>query len=166
MSRAFVKEPDGDQVPDDQPEIPISPHPNYVTHTGLQQLQDKRANLLQKKEMLEIDKENISNKMSLAQIERELRYLNARINSAILVNIDAIDKNIIAFGASVQVIDDKNKTYKVTIVGEDEADFEENKISWISPLAKVLIGKNKGDKAIWKRPIGDLNVEVQEIRYK
>ena len=165
MSRAFVKEPDGDQVRDDQPELPISQHANYVTPFGLQQLKDKRDALLAKKAELDGDAETISTKMALAQIERELRYYEARVQSAILVSDARRDKDSVAIGATVTAVDAGDKTYRFTIVGEDEAAIEEGKISWVSPLARVLIGKKLGDTVLWKRPIGDLSVEIVEIIY-
>jgi len=165
MSRAFTKEPDGDQVQDDQPELRISQHPNYVTARGLQQLRDKRDSLLEKKRVLDNDEDNMSNKAALAQIERELRYYTARVNSAILVDNNLQDKNIVAIRATVKIIDENNEVQQFTIVGEDEADIDENKISWISPLAKVLLGKKTGDTVLWKRPSGDLSVRIDEIIY-
>jgi transcription elongation GreA/GreB family factor len=165
MSRAFVKEPDGDQVHDDLPELRISEHPNYVTATGLQQLRDKRGGLLEKKRLLSNDEDNMSNKAALAQIERELRYVNARVNSAILVDPSLQDKSIVAIRATVKIIDNNDDIHRFTIVGEDEADIGEDKISWISPLAKVLLGKKVGDTVQWKRPSGDLFVKIDEIVY-
>lgn len=165
MSRAFTKEPDGDQVPDDQPELPISQHPNYVTATGLQQLKDKRDSLLEKKRALGKDEDSMSKKAALAQVERELRYFNARVNSAILVDSDLQDKNIVAIRATVKIIDENNEAFQFTIVGEDEADIDDDKISWTSPLATVLLGKKVGDTVQWKRPSGDLLVKIDEIIY-
>ncbi len=165
MSRAFVKEPDGDQVHDDQPELPISKHANYVTTNGLQQLKDKRNALLKKKGELGGDEDSMSTKIVLAQIERELRYYKARIQNAIVVSTRRLDKESVALGATVTAIDENNKTHRFTIVGEDEAVINEGKISWVSPLASVLMGKKIGDRVIWKRPIGDLSVEIVEIIY-
>jgi len=58
------------------------------------------------------------------------------------------------------------QVHQFTIVGEDEADIDENKISWISPLARVLLGKKAGDTVQWKRPSGDLSVRIDEIVYQ
>ena len=165
MSRAFVKEPDGDQVHDDQPELPISKHANYVTPYGLQQLKEKRDALLKKKEALGGDEDDIATKLVLAQLERALRYYQARIQSAIVVRTERLDKDRVAIGATVTAVDSTGKKHRFTIVGEDEAAIDEGKISWVSPLAKVLIGKKVGERVIWKRPIGDLSVEILEIRY-
>ena len=165
MSRAFTKEPEGDQVHDDQPELPISKHANYVTTNGLQQLKDTREALLKKKRALVGDEESMSTKIVLAQIERELRYYKVRIQRAIVVSTRRLDKDRVAIGATVTAIDENNKKYRFTIVGEDEAAIEEGKISWVSPLASVLMGKKMGDRVLWRRPVGDLSVEIVEITY-
>ncbi len=165
MSRAFTKEPEGDQVHDNQPELPISKHANYVTTNGLQQLKDTREALLKKKGELVGDEESMSTKIVLAQIERELRYYKVRIQGAIVVSTRRLDKNNVAIGATVTAIDENDKKYRFTIVGEDEAAIEEGKISWVSPLASVLMGKKMGDRVLWRRPVGDLSVEIVEIIY-
>jgi transcription elongation GreA/GreB family factor len=50
-------------------------------------------------------------------------------------------------------------------VGEDEAEPTKHRISWLSPLAKALLGQKVGDTAVWKRPVGDLSVEIEKIEY-
>ena len=59
--------------------------------------------------------------------------------------------------------DDQERRF--TIVGEDEADPSAGKISWVSPLARVLVGASVGDTVVWKRPAGDKNLEITKIRY-
>lgn len=164
MSRAFVKEPDGDQVSDDQPEWPISEHTNFVTSIGLQQLQVRRDDLLKQQDVLTRDDDSMSAKVELVQIGRELRYLIARITTAKIVLIPQ-DQNIVKIGASVQFIDEENNEYQFQIVGEDEADIKQGKISWISPLASALIDKEIGDEVLWKRPSGDLYIEIVAVHY-
>ena len=165
MSRAFVKEPDGDQVIDDQPEWPISTHTNYVTSCGLQQLKDKRVELLKHQDELTAAKDTMSNKVSLYQVGRELRYFTARIANAQLIPGVAQDDDVVSIGSTVKIIDENDNTYEFTIVGEDEADIKLAKISWVSPLARALLGRGLGDAVIWKRPMGDLNVEIDEINH-
>ena len=165
MSRAFVKEPDGDQVADDQPEWPISPHTNYVTAYGLNQLKNRLDTVLKHINELRLDKENMGSKIDLPQQERELRYLNARVDSAKLINITNINQAIVSIGATVKVIDEDDMCYEFTIVGEDEADIKSGKISWVSPLAKALLDHDLGDSVVWKRPMGDLHIEIDEIIY-
>ena len=84
MSRAFVKEPDGDEVADDLPERKISSHPNYVTPRGQQLLQEQLQHAEAERQRLQ-GKEDMSAKQALALIKRDLRYLRQRVTQAILV---------------------------------------------------------------------------------
>jgi transcription elongation GreA/GreB family factor len=159
MSRAFVKEPDGEQ-PEDLPELPLSPHPNYVTLQGLAQLRERLSRVQQHLTALPEDA-----RQEHAQAAREQRWLQARIGSARLVAEGAQASGQVAIGATVRISDDDARSYTYRIVGEDEADPERGLVSWVSPLARALIGAKVGDVVTWKRPAGDLEVEVREIRY-
>tara|TARA_R110002050_G_scaffold71891_3_gene154762 strand:+ start:160980 stop:161480 length:501 start_codon:yes stop_codon:yes gene_type:complete len=163
MSRAFVKEPDGDQVSDDQPEWPISTQTNYVTAIGLEQLNRRRDQLLKEQGALTDKLDDMAAKVSLNQLGRELRYLNARLASAQLIRQNNPTSHIVSIGSTVTVLDEYETHYTFTIVGEDEADIKVAKISWVSPLAHALLDKHLGDVVIWKRPMGDLDVEIIEI---
>lgn len=163
MSQAFVKEPDGDAVADDQPELPISPHANYVTPKGLAQLKERLAVLLEKRR--DLDGDVLLNKLTLSQAGREIRYYEARIRQTILVDPAMQPPEQVAFGAEVTVEDEDGmrKTYR--IVGEDEADPDLGKVSWVSPLAKALFDARVGDLVIWERPTGEVELEIVSIIY-
>ncbi|MCH8262433.1 MAG: GreA/GreB family elongation factor, partial [Proteobacteria bacterium] len=72
----------------------------------------------------------------------------------------------IRFGATVKLVDENDQQYIFTIVGEDEAEPDEGFISWISPLARALVGKKIDDVVIWERPAGNLELEILEFIYK
>ena len=163
MSRAFVKENDLEYA--DVPERPQSEHPNYVTPTGLAQLQDEAAQLEEERLRLSPLKEDPIVRQQMAVIERDLRYVQGRLECAIPVNPAEQQQDVILFGAIVEVEDEEGATHVFEIVGEDEADIHNNKVSWVSPLARALIGQKVGDSVIWKRPAGDLALEVTDIRY-
>lgn len=168
MSRAFVKELDGDQADDELPELPQSPHTNYVTPNGLAQLKTRLSDLQQKHAVLKTLKESsddMSAKLELPQVDREIRYVDERIKRAVLVNVAEQSTDKVAFGASVTVIDENDNTQLFTIVGEDEADVKNHKVSWVSPIAKALLGKQINEMAIWQRPIGNLELEIIAIEY-
>lgn len=139
MSRAFVKEPDGDQISDDQPEWPISTHVNYVTAVGLEQLNNRREQLLKEQQTLTDDLDNMSAKVSLNQIGRELRYLNARLATAQLIRQTDPESHIVSIGSTETMIDEHDTSHKFTIVGEEEADIKVGKISWILLLASASL---------------------------
>ena len=163
MSQAFVKEPDGDAVADDQPELPISRHANYVTAGGLALLKESLAALIDKRR--DLDGDDLVNKLPLSQIGREIRYYEARIIQAILVDPDQQPPGAVAFGAEVTVEDEDGEAKTYRIVGEDEADPAEGKVSWVSPLAKALIDARAGDLVIWERPTGEVELEIISIAY-
>lgn len=162
MSRAFTKETDGDR-PDDLPELPVSPHPNYVTAQGLAQL---RARLGQAEQHLAgIDKDAEGARQDRDYIARDIRWLQARIANAILVAGEQGKPERVGFGTRVELADTEGQRTHYRIVGEDEADPEHGLISWVSPLARALLGARVGDSVLWKRPAGDLEVEVLEIDF-
>lgn len=167
MSRAFVKEPDGDAVVDDTPELPVSPHPNHVTPKGLTALRDELDGLSKKRQTLKDDHdgESMASKLEVAAIERRQRYLAQRIDSAIEHDPQSADPNNIGFGATVDVEAEDGEHYTFSIVGEDEADPARQLISWTSPLAGNLFQKECGDEVRWVRPRGDIMLYVTAIRY-
>jgi transcription elongation GreA/GreB family factor len=65
----------------------------------------------------------------------------------------------------VECVDDNDEKHKFRIVGEDEADPKQGRISWVSPLAKALNGASVGDTVTWKRPTGDLGLEIRSLKY-
>ncbi|HUA50721.1 MAG TPA: GreA/GreB family elongation factor [Candidatus Sulfotelmatobacter sp.] len=164
MSRAFVKEnedgPSGDQLPD----LPISPHPNYVTASGLRKLEARRAAFKEERAKLDAGGGDLTQASHIARLEQEIRYLDARIASAIPVDLKAIDRGEVHVGARVTVQDGQGATHHYDIVGEDEADAD-GLISWVSPLAKALMGARVDDHVVWKRPRGDVELDIIEIAY-
>lgn len=163
MSRGFVKEDDLEHAGTDLPERPLSPHPNYVTPNGLKQLEQQASLLEQERVPLAQRKEDPVAQQRLAMIDRDLRYLHARLESAIPVKSEDQATNTVLFGATVEVEDENGHSHTFSIVGEDEADIATNKVSWVSPLAKALIGQKIGDSVVWHRPVGDLELEIITI---
>ena len=165
MSRAFVKEQDDKPAIDELPERPQSPHPNYVTPKGYAQLQERCQTLLKQRSALAADVDNPLTAQQLKQVERDLRYFQARLERAIVVDPTTQPAGEVHFGARVNVQDENGEAHEFTIVGEDEADAAKGKVSWDSPLAHAMIGARVGDNVVWKRPAGDLGLEVIAIRY-
>lgn len=165
MSRGFVKEDDLEHAGTDQPERPISPHPNYVTPTGLQQLEQQASTLDKERLSLVSQKDLPSAKQRLAVIDRELRYLASRLEQAIIVEPDNQDKTTVLFGATVIVENEDGEQLQFHIVGEDEADIAQQKVSYVSPIAKALITRKVNDVVVWNRPAGMVELEIIEIIY-
>ena len=168
MSRAFTKESDdaGTELPDRA----LSEYPNYVTPYGLQQLKAQLDAAEKERSLLLANQEDILDldplaKQKIAMLERDMRYLSARQVSAIVTNSASQSTELVLFGATVSVEDGEGNQHEFSIVGEDEANIAANKVSWISPLAKALIGHKIGESVIWQRPAGNLNLEIVAIHY-
>lgn len=159
MSRAFVKEGTGELEP--LPDLPISAHPNYVTPRGLAAL---KARLLARQADLTALKARAErlDRLPEAAAERDIRYIEARLRSAILVEATTQPVTEVQFGCRV-VVDAEGQEQVFEIVGEDEADAALGRIAPQSPLARALIGAEVGDSVLWRRPSGALELEVLEI---
>ena len=100
-------------------------------------------------------------------IEGRIKELEAKLSNLQIIDVTAIDaKGKIVFGSTVELIDEgsgEEICYK--IVGEDEADIKQGLISFTSPIARALIGKNEGDEISFSAPGGEKQYEVIEIRY-
>ena len=164
MSRAFVKEENEALTDEALPERPVSSVPNYVTPAGLDRLRAKVDELHAEHGRLKRAAEDFD-RPKLSQIERDLRYYQAKLDSAIPVNVATQPRDEVRFGASVKTEDESGTAHTFTLVGEDEADVVHGKVSWHSPLATALIGARIGDTVTWRRPVGDTTLEVIDIRY-
>jgi transcription elongation factor GreB len=163
MSRAFVKDAE-ESVGDRLPDIPLSEHPNYVTPRGLAQLRARLIALREHRDALRAAADTLPQQSELAALERELRWLNARVGSAIEVDLSQQPRDRVAFGALVTV-DSEEGEARYRIVGEDEADVEHGLVSYVSPLAVALLAARIGEEVVWQRPAGNLTVEVVGIDY-
>ena len=164
MSRAFIKENDLEHAGIDIPERPVSLETNYVTPIGLKNLKSSLDNLDKELQSF-ISNEDVINKQKKMRTERDIRYYLSRIQSAILVDPLFQNKNIILFSANIEILSAGNKKYQFEIVGEDEANIKENKISYVSPLAKLLIGSQINDEVIWNKPSGNEILTITNIYY-
>ena len=153
MSRGFVKEGDQEEVPMILPRafLPFGVT-NYVTPEGLRLLQDEMESL--KEEWTAAG----SNYVTKNYLDAKMRLLSERISSAVVVDTTKANPDVVSFGMYVRYND---KT--IRIVGVDEADASKGLISFISPIAKSLIGKKKGDKFEIKVPRGTETIEIQEV---
>ena len=170
MSRGFVKEDDLEHAGTDVPERSISTQPNYVTANGYHLL-EKQANALElQRKTLSAKKDDQQAQQQLAIVNRDLRYLAARLESAQVVKPVATKtdatSNQVLFGATVTVEDEQGDRHTYDIVGEDEADIKVGKVSWTSPLAKALIGQKVGESVVWARPAGNTVLEIIDTKYQ
>lgn len=166
MSRAFVKDGVENAGSEELPERPQSPHPNYVTARGLRLLEQKLDALLAERSRLHDQAgSDLMDEEELKTVERDLRYVQERIDRAIEIDLSSQPHDRVAFGARVAAVDEDDVEMRFTIVGEDEADPDAGLISWVSPLAQALGGAAVGDTVVWKRPSGDRELEIVKIEY-
>ncbi len=145
MSVAFTKEESAETASETQlPDRPISPHPNLVTATGLKELERQLQDAREAYETAQTT-EDVNERRRLSAIPfRDLRYFSERVRTARLVP-DPASSDVVAFGSKVTFsrADGRVQTYR--IVGEDEADPKAGSISFVSPVARSLLGKAVGD---------------------
>jgi transcription elongation factor GreB len=166
MSRAFVKESHDDLVAGELPERPLPAHPNYVTPRGLELLQARVRELNEQHDHCKRHAEDDSQaKQKLREVERDLRYFRAQLERAEVVDASGESHEQVHFGAVVKLIDEGGQEHEFSIVGDDEADVAAGKVSWASPLARALIGAKVGDTVVWRRPAGETQVELVDVRY-
>jgi transcription elongation GreA/GreB family factor len=154
MSRAFVKEPDGQDAFEELPERPVSPHPNLVTTEGLARIEAEVARLQQEHAAAQA----ANDRSALARSARDLRYWNARRATAEVVSPPS-DSTQVHFGSTVSIVRDDGRRQTFRIVGEDEADPAQGTLSHASPLARALFGKKIGDAV----RAGQSDAEIVEI---
>lgn len=150
MSRAFIKE-DGPEQPEDIPEKPISAHPNYVTRRGLRLLEVEEKRLVAEFAALPPGKSDEKIRARKLRLERDLRYVRARLETAIPVD-PAPGVLEIRFGARVVLRGDDGRERALRIVGEDEASEGGEFAPWPAPFVSAMIGLRAGQDFVWENP--------------
>jgi transcription elongation factor GreB len=182
MSKAFTKETDSDadDRDDDQADALPANIKNYVTPAGQAALQAELRQLRQdeRPKLVEIvswaasngdrseNADYIYGKKRLREIDRRLRYLTKRLESAVVVDPkqqQALKQ--VFFGATVTYVREDDSEHTVTLVGVDEADFTKRKISWLSPVAQALMKAKLNDVVSLRTPAGIEEIEIIAIRY-
>ena len=181
MNKAFVKESDDDEedAPAGAPSLPPGTR-NYMTRNGFERLRADLDQLVrvERPALVETVRWAASNgdrsengdyiygKKRLREMDRRIRYLTKRTESAVPVDPrDQENVEQVFFGATVTV-DDGGVEASYQIVGVDEADPGRGLISWLSPLARALLKAREGDLVKFQSPAGWRELEVLEIRYR
>jgi len=181
MSKAFTKETDSDDDEELEEALTLPANvKNYMTPAGHAALEDELRHLkrVERPKIVEIvswaagngdrseNGDYIYGKKRLREIDRRLRYLAKRLESAEVVD-PARQQGLeqVFFGATVTYMTADDKEHTVTLVGIDEAEVTKNKISWISPLAKALMKARVGDQVEVRAPGGVESIEIAAIAY-
>ncbi|OYU15907.1 MAG: transcription elongation factor [Alphaproteobacteria bacterium PA4] len=147
MSVAFTKESDAEAVAADLPDRPIPAHANLVTAAGLAQIETDLASARAAYDAARAADAISADRSAMARATRDLRYWSARRASARLVEPGPADATI-TFGHSVTIERADGRSQVWRIVGDDEADPATGSVSYVSPLARALMGKSIGDMAV------------------
>ncbi len=139
MSRAFVKESDGAEG-EELPELLLSPYRNLVTPPGLRQIE---ATVERLQSALSVARA-AEDRADVARVQRDLRYWTARLRTAEVVAVTAATDTV-RFGSAVTLEKQDGERVEYQIVGEDEADPARGTISYVAPIARLLMGTSVGD---------------------
>lgn len=180
MSKAFVKESeDEDDLDGGAPAVPAGTK-NYMTPQGHQRMKQELLHLIdvERPEVVKVVSWAASNgdrsengdyiygKRRLREIDRRIRFLTKRLDIA-----EVVDPSVhhgsdqVFFGATVTYENQAGDEHTVTIVGIDELDPLNGKISWISPVARALTKAREGDAVTLRTPSGVDELTVLEVRY-
>ncbi|MBX2801468.1 MAG: GreA/GreB family elongation factor [Myxococcales bacterium] len=110
--------------------------------------------------------EYIYGKKRLREIDRRRGYLVSRLRKARMVDPSTLGGDVVRFGATVVVEDEDGHQKTWRIYGEDEVDVDAGIVSWRSPLAQALMGKEAGDAARVRAPGGVREVEIVDVCYE
>ncbi|GAB1458176.1 MAG: GreA/GreB family elongation factor [Spirochaetia bacterium] len=178
MSRAFIGDDQYDAADDESPEIKI-PIPagsrNYVTPEGAALLAEELGRLeTETRSSLTIEIERLvkggqeatellsNTRRALGRVNRRIEYLSVMASLATTVETPAQGYDTVRFGATVTIMEGSTQsTYR--IVGIDEADSQQGRIGWTSPIARALIGKRPGDNAVATLPEGERHITIVSI---
>jgi transcription elongation GreA/GreB family factor len=159
MSVAFTREESAETAAEvELPDRPISAHPNLVTESGLVALANAMAEWRAAYNAAQQIEDAGERRRAVAVASREMRYFADRLSTAQVVPPPA-EYGVIAFGHQVTFTRDDGRRQAFRIVGEDEADPRNGSISYVSPVARALIGKAAGDVVV----VGDHEIEILSI---
>ena len=144
MSVAFTKESDAEAVAADLPDRPIPAHANLVTPKGLAQIDAELATARAAYDAARSGDAISADRSAMARATRDLRYWSARRASAQLIEARPADGSV-AFGNTITFERTDGRTQTYAIVGDDEADPSNGSVSYVSPLARAMMGKSVGD---------------------
>ena len=153
---------------------------NYITPGGARRLTDELNRLLKVERPKTVDdvataaahgdrSENAEykyGKLRLKEIDRRIRFLQKRLDAAVVVDPAAQEADVVFFGATIEVEDEDGNARRYQLVGEDESEPKEGRISWRSPIGRALLKKRVGDVVTVQRPAGDLELEITAIVYE
>lgn len=182
MNKAFVREGEGDEDEELAPSLKLPAGArNYITPAGHARLKSELEHLVKRERphVVEIvawaasngdrseNGDYIYGKRRLREIDRRIRFLTKRLDIAEIVDpLRQGDNDQVFFGATVTIADQDGAENVYSIVGIDEADASQGRISWISPLARALIKAREGESIRFQSPVGIREIDILEVVYR
>ncbi len=180
MNKAFTRETDGGDEPDEVAADALPVAKNYMTPQGYARMRAELMQLIdqERPQVVEVvhwaasngdrseNGDYIYGKKRLREIDRRIRFLTRRLEVA-----EVTDPSVhhggdqVFFGASVTYADESGRERTVTILGIDEADSAQGQVSWISPIARALLKARVGDVVKLTTPLGTQEIEVLRVSY-
>jgi transcription elongation factor GreB len=163
VSRAFKRESDesgAEEMAAVRPQLPPGTR-NYITQAGADRLRHRLNELLENKRA----STGVGTEADQRRLDALIRRLQATLESVVVAETPA-DQTNVAFGASVTIRHENGEEDEYRIVGIDEADPAVGRISWISPLARVLVSKRAGDRVPFRSPAGLEELTIVKVQYE
>ena len=170
MSKAFTRdENEGPEIPDVPPTTSVlTPGAkNYITAAGAEKLRNELQRLVEVTRPELVDaRDDPDAKRQLARVDQRIRQLEESLQAAEIVDPKAGPADIVRFGACVAVRESSGEETAYRIVGLDETDPDNNWVSWMSPIARALLNRKRGERIRFKFPSGEESLEIKEISYE
>jgi transcription elongation factor GreB len=178
MSKAFVRESDGEDSPAPEPGPP--PARNYITPAGFARLKAelKRLVEVERPEVVKTvawaaslgdrseNADYLYGKKRLREIDRRVRFLIKRLEAAEVVDSAGRDTDQVFFGSTIRIKSKKCEERTITIVGADEVDPAKGRVSWAAPIARALLKARAGERVMLRTPGGEEQLEIVDVRYE
>ena len=184
MSKAFVREQEQEQEQDEgdvSRPPPAAPRGrNYISPAGYARLKAELRELVETERPAVVrtvawaasngdrseNGDYIYGKRRLREIDRRVRFLIKRLESAEVVDSAGRDADQVFFGATVAVASKAGGERSITIVGIDEVDPARGRVSWVSPIAKALLKARAGNAVTLRSPAGTEELEILHVSYE
>ena len=153
---------------------------NYITPSGFEKLRQEYTELLNGERPKLVatvawaasngdrseNADYIYGKRRLREIDKRLHFLQKKMEASEVIDPKTLISTKIIFGATITLENPSGQEITYQIVGEDEIDIKQGKISWKSPVAKALLGKKVDEEAVIKKPSGEETVTILDIQFK
>jgi transcription elongation factor GreB len=170
MSKAFTRdENEGPEIPDVPPTASVlTPgSKNYMTPAGAEKLRAELQHLIENTRPGLVEaRDDADAKRQLARLDQRTGQLEESLQAAEIVSMPSGSADVVRFGACVTVREADGNETSYRIVGVDEADPDENWVSWMSPIAKALLNRKRGEQIRFKFPSGEEILEIINVSYE